>query len=48
MNVEDAARLVNKIKSEICFPMHYEIKDISNVERFRNLTDKNIGVRVLE
>ena len=48
MNVEDAARLVNHIKSEICFPMHYEINDRSNVDRFMNLIDKNIGVRVLE
>lgn len=48
MNVEDAARLVNQLKPEICFPMHYDIKDRSNVYRFMNLIDKNIWVRVFE
>jgi len=48
MNVEDAARLVNQLKPEICFPMHYEIKERSNVDRFISLIDKSIEVRVLE
>ena len=48
MNVEDAARLVNQLKPEICFPMHYEIKERSNVDRFISLIDKSIKVRVLE
>jgi len=48
MNVEDAARLVNQIKPKICVPMHYEIKEKSNVDRFINLIDKSIEIRVLE
>ncbi len=48
MNVEDAAWLVNQIKPEICFPMHYDIKDRSNVDRFINLIDKSTEVSVLE
>jgi L-ascorbate metabolism protein UlaG (beta-lactamase superfamily) len=48
MNVEDAARLVNQLKPEICFPMHYDIKDRSNADRFMNLIDKSTEVRVLE
>jgi len=48
MNVEDAARLVNQIKPKIALPMHYEIKESSNVDRFVNLIDKRIEVRILE
>jgi L-ascorbate metabolism protein UlaG (beta-lactamase superfamily) len=48
MNVEDAARLINQIKPQIALPMHYDIKERSNVDRFMNLIDKSIEVRVLE
>ena len=48
MNAEDAARLVNQIKPKIALPMHYDIKERSNVDRFMNLADKIIEIRVLE
>jgi L-ascorbate metabolism protein UlaG (beta-lactamase superfamily) len=48
MNVEDAARLINQIKPQIALPMHYDIKKSSNVDRFMNLIDKSIALRILE
>jgi len=48
MTVEDAARLINQIKPRIVLPMHYDIKERNIVERFMNLIDKSIEVRVLE
>ncbi|OFY68097.1 MAG: hypothetical protein A2V64_08650 [Bacteroidetes bacterium RBG_13_43_22] len=48
MTVEDAVRLINTIKPKIGIPMHYDTKEKSNVERFMNLIDKSIEVRVLE
>ena len=48
MDVEEAARLANYIKPGIVLPMHYDIKERSNVVKFMNLVDKSTEVRVLE
>jgi len=48
MDVDDAASLVNQIKPGIAAPMHYDITEKKDLERFRFLIDKSIDVRVLE
>jgi len=48
MDVEDAARLMNQMKPKFAVPMHYDMKERDDLERFRNLIDKSIEVRVLE
>jgi L-ascorbate metabolism protein UlaG (beta-lactamase superfamily) len=48
MTAEEAARLINNIKPPIGLPIHYDIKERSNVDRFMNLIDKRIEVRILE
>ena len=48
INVEDAARLVNQMKPKFAVPMHYEMKERADLERFRILTDKSTEVRALE
>jgi len=48
MNVEDAAMLINQMKPKFAVPMHYDMKERDDLERFRILTDKSIEVRVLE
>lgn len=48
MNEDEAAQIINKIKPRKVFPVHYEIKDIQRLERFRELIDKSIDVIKLE
>jgi L-ascorbate metabolism protein UlaG (beta-lactamase superfamily) len=48
MNVDDAARLVNHIKPRFAVPMHYEIRETNDPERFSILTDKGTEVKILE
>jgi L-ascorbate metabolism protein UlaG (beta-lactamase superfamily) len=48
MNEEEAAQIINKIKPRKVFPVHYEIKDIQRLQRFRELIDKSIEVIELE
>jgi L-ascorbate metabolism protein UlaG (beta-lactamase superfamily) len=48
MAVEDAASLVNQIKPKFAVPMHYDMKERLDLERFRLLIDKSVEVRVLE
>lgn len=48
MNVEDAARLINQIKPNFAVPMHYDIKERADLERFKVLINKSIEVRILE
>ena len=48
MDVDDAASLVNQIKPKFAVPMHYDMKERKDLERFKLLTDKSIEVRVLE
>ncbi len=48
MNVEDAARLINQMKPKFVVPMHYDMKERDDLERFKILIDKSTEVRVLE
>ena len=48
MTANDAARLVNLIKPDIAVPMHYDIKESVNVDRFRDLINKNTEVIVFK
>lgn len=48
MNENEAARMINEIKPEKVIPMHYEIKNRENLNRFKNLVDQKIKVEELE
>lgn len=48
MNVDEAAMIVNQINPEKVVPMHYELKDRKNLEKFKSLVDKTIQVIELE
>jgi hypothetical protein len=45
--MDDAARLINQIKPEFAVPVHYDLKERDEFERFRLWTDKNIENKVL-
>lgn len=48
MNVDDAARLINQMKPEFAVPMHYDMKERNDLERFKILTGEGTEVKVLE
>lgn len=48
MNEAEAAMIVNKIKPKKVVPMHYEIKDREDLEKFKLLVDKTIQIIELE
>jgi len=48
MNEAEAAMIVNQIKPEKVVPMHYELKDRENLEKFKLLVDKAIQIIELE
>lgn len=48
MEVEEAARIVNQIKPDRVIPMHYELKDSGELEKFGALVSKKIDLVVLE
>ena len=48
MDEEEAAKIVNEIRPGIVIPMHYEIKNRQELERFETLVDENIRVIKLE
>jgi L-ascorbate metabolism protein UlaG (beta-lactamase superfamily) len=48
MNEDEAARMINEIKPEKVIPMHYEIKNREELNRFKNLVDQKIKVEELE
>ncbi|WP_340066823.1 MBL fold metallo-hydrolase [Ascidiimonas aurantiaca] len=42
MNMEEAAKMVNKIKPDIVIPMHYELKNENYASRFQSMIEKGI------
>ncbi|GAA4274383.1 MBL fold metallo-hydrolase [Aquimarina gracilis] len=48
MNTEEAAEIINKIKPEIVIPMHYEIKNHEELNRFETLINKKTRVIKLD
>lgn len=44
MNEEEAAKIVNKIRPKVTIPMHYEIKNVEELNRFENLVSKTSKV----
>ena len=48
MNEDEAARMINEIKPEKVIPMHYEIKNREELNRFKNLVDQKIEVEEFE
>lgn len=48
MNEEDAAHIINRIKPEKVIPMHYEIKNREELNRFKTLVDNSIKIIELE
>jgi L-ascorbate metabolism protein UlaG (beta-lactamase superfamily) len=48
MNADDAARLINQIKPKFAVPMHYDMKERNELERFKILINKGIKVKVME
>ena len=47
MNVDDAARLINQMKPKFAIPVHYDMKERNELEKFRVLIDKGTEVKVL-
>jgi len=48
MNVEDASDFINQKRPDYVVPMHYDMKERNDLEKFRSLVDKKIQVKVLE
>ena len=48
MNEEEAARIINEIKPQKVVPIHYEIKNREQLNRFRAIVDDSIEVIELE
>lgn len=48
MNIDEASRIVNKIRPKLVIPMHYELKNKADLAKFNSLVDKNIKVAILE
>lgn len=44
MNEAEAAKIINEINPKIAIPMHYEVKNINELNRFEALVDKRINV----
>ncbi|WP_340067282.1 MBL fold metallo-hydrolase [Ascidiimonas aurantiaca] len=44
MNEEEAAKIVNKIRPKVTIPMHYEIKNVEELNRFETLVNKRTKV----
>ena len=47
MNVEDAAKIINRIEPEIAVPMHYEVKKQEDLKKFESLVKKEVKVELL-
>ncbi|WP_158594596.1 MBL fold metallo-hydrolase [Ulvibacterium marinum] len=48
MNIDEASKIVNKIKPKLVIPMHYELKNKADLTKFKSLVDKDITVSILE
>jgi len=48
MNMEEAAKMVNKIKPDIVIPMHYELTSENDVNRFQSMIEKGIRMVPME
>lgn len=48
MNVEEAAKIINEINPNMVVPMHYEIKNANEINRFQEIVNKSIKVIRLE
>lgn len=44
MNEEEAAKIVNKIRPKVTIPMHYELKNVEELNRFETLVNKRTKV----
>ena len=44
MNEEEAAKIINEIEPKIAIPMHYEIKNVEELNRFEALINDKINV----
>lgn len=47
MNEEQAAEIVNRIKPKIAIPMHYEIKNVEELDRFKTLVNSTTKAIIL-
>lgn len=48
MNVEEAAKMINKIKPKKVVPMHYELKRSEDLDTLKNLVEPGIAIVILE
>ena len=48
MDVEAAVGFINHLKPEYVIPMHYDMKERNDLEKFRGLIDQKISVIILE
>ena len=44
MNEEEAAKMINKIRPKITIPMHYEIKNAEELNRFETLVNSTTKI----
>ncbi len=48
MNIDQASKIINKIRPRLVIPMHYEFKHKADLTKFKSLVDKDITVAILE
>lgn len=48
MNIDEASKIVNKIRPKLVIPMHYELINKADLTKFRSLVDQEITVTLLE
>ncbi len=48
MNIDEASKIVNKVRPKLVIPMHYELKNKADLTKFKSLVDKGITVTILE
>lgn len=48
MNIDEASKIVNRIRPKLVIPMHYELKNKADLTKFKSLVDKDITVTILE
>ncbi len=48
MNIDEASKMVNKIKPKQVIPMHYELKNKADLTKFKSLVDQDITVTIFE
>ncbi|MEW7292462.1 MBL fold metallo-hydrolase [Aquimarina sp. 2304DJ70-9] len=48
MSINEASKIINKIRPKLVIPMHYELKNKADLIKFKSLVDKDITVTLLE